>query len=49
MSGTVGMNSMRHTLEALGDVSTMNAADLKLRIEEMLRIKVITYNSLTIY
>lgn len=31
---------MRHTLEALGDLSTMNVADLKIRIEEMLRIKV---------
>ncbi|CAH2068640.1 unnamed protein product, partial [Iphiclides podalirius] len=32
-------NSIQHTLEALGDISTMNVADLKLRIEEMLRIK----------
>lgn len=31
---------MRHTLEALSDPSTANVADLKLRIEEMLRIKV---------
>lgn len=38
-TGTLSSNPMRHTLEALGDISTMNAADLKLRIEEMLRIK----------
>lgn len=38
-SGSLANNPMRHTLEALGDISTMNAADLKLRIEEMLRIK----------
>lgn len=31
---------MQHTLEVLGDLSTMNVADLKIRIEEMLRIKV---------
>lgn len=31
---------MRHTLEALSDPSPANVADLKLRIEEMLRIKV---------
>lgn len=42
MSATLGSSPMRHTLEALGDVSTMNAGDLKIRIEEMLRIKVIT-------
>ncbi|XP_045761073.1 exostosin-3 [Maniola jurtina] len=34
-----GANNMRHTLEALGDLSTMNVVDLKIRIEEMLRIK----------
>ncbi|KAG6460744.1 exostosin-3 isoform X2 [Manduca sexta] len=39
MSGLKGANSMRHTLEVLGDISTTNVADLKLRIEEMLRIK----------
>uniref|UniRef100_A0A2A4K6I9 glucuronosyl-galactosyl-proteoglycan 4-alpha-N-acetylglucosaminyltransferase n=1 Tax=Heliothis virescens TaxID=7102 RepID=A0A2A4K6I9_HELVI len=38
-SGSLSNNPMRHTLEALGDISTMNAADLKIRIEEMLRIK----------
>ncbi|CAD0195447.1 unnamed protein product [Chrysodeixis includens] len=38
-SGTEADNPMRHSLEALGDISTKNAADLKLRIEEMLRIK----------
>lgn len=38
-STTLGSNAMRHTLEAYGDFSTLNAADLKLRIEEMLRIK----------
>ncbi|XP_063634524.1 exostosin-3 [Cydia splendana] len=32
-------NPMRHTLDAYGDFSLMNAADLKIRIEEMLRIK----------
>ncbi|XP_013195012.2 exostosin-3 [Amyelois transitella] len=37
--GSIGGNHMRHTLEALGDFSTMNVADLKIRIEEMLRIK----------
>lgn len=42
MSATLGSSPMRHTLEALGDVSIMNAGDLKIRIEEMLRIKVIT-------
>ncbi|RVE40381.1 hypothetical protein evm_014969, partial [Chilo suppressalis] len=36
---TLGNNHMRHTLEALGDLSTMNIVDLKIRIEEMLRIK----------
>lgn len=39
-SGALAINPMRHTLEVLGDMSTMNAADLKIRIEEMLRIKV---------
>ncbi|XP_026484929.2 exostosin-3 [Vanessa tameamea] len=38
-SMSLGSNSMRHTLEALGDLSTMNVVDLKIRIEEMLRIK----------
>lgn len=33
-------NPMHHTLDAYGDFSLMNAADLKIRIEEMLRIKV---------
>ncbi|KAL4704835.1 hypothetical protein ACJJTC_001310 [Scirpophaga incertulas] len=37
--GSLGSNHMRHTLEALGDLSTMNVLDLKIRIEEMLRIK----------
>ncbi|XP_059049058.1 exostosin-3 [Achroia grisella] len=37
--GSMGNNPMQHTLEALTDFSTMNVADLKLRIEEMLRIK----------
>ncbi|KAL0895674.1 hypothetical protein ABMA27_011752 [Loxostege sticticalis] len=37
--GSYGSNPMRHTLEALGDLSTMNVADLRVRIEEMLRIK----------
>ncbi|CAK1599869.1 unnamed protein product [Parnassius mnemosyne] len=36
---SLGSSSVRHTLEALGDISTMNVVDLKLRIEEMLRIK----------
>lgn len=39
---------MRHTLQALGEISTMNAADLKLRIEEMLRIKVININTIVL-
>lgn len=47
-SVALGSNSMRHTLEALGDISTMNAADLKLRIEEMLRIKVININTIVL-
>ncbi|XP_072935988.1 exostosin-3 [Epargyreus clarus] len=38
-SGSLGGSPMRQTLESLGDVSTMNVADLKARIEEMLRIK----------
>lgn len=38
---------MRHTLEALSDPSTANVADLKLRIEEMLRIKVRIYIQFT--
>ncbi|XP_041973722.1 exostosin-3 [Aricia agestis] len=38
-STSLGSNHMRHTLEALGDLSTMKVADLKIRIEEMLRIK----------
>ncbi|CAG9782986.1 unnamed protein product [Diatraea saccharalis] len=37
--GSLSNNHMRHTLEALGDLSTMNVVDLKVRIEEMLRIK----------
>ncbi|CAG5017817.1 unnamed protein product [Parnassius apollo] len=36
---SLGSSSVRHTLETLGDISTMNVVDLKLRIEEMLRIK----------
>ncbi|XP_049887333.1 exostosin-3 [Pectinophora gossypiella] len=38
-TSSMGINSIHHTLEALGDLSTVNVADLKLRIEEMLRIK----------
>ncbi|XP_032512309.1 exostosin-3 [Danaus plexippus] len=38
-SMTLGSNNMRHTLEALGDLSAVNIGDLKIRIEEMLRIK----------
>ncbi|KAI5634761.1 glycosyl transferase family 64 domain-containing protein [Phthorimaea operculella] len=38
-TSNIGMNSIHHTLESLGDLSTVNVADLKIRIEEMLRIK----------
>ncbi|KAG7294998.1 hypothetical protein JYU34_022594 [Plutella xylostella] len=36
---SLGSSSVRHTLDALGDFTTLTAADLKMRIEEMLRIK----------
>ncbi|KAJ0181212.1 hypothetical protein K1T71_003297 [Dendrolimus kikuchii] len=39
MSGSSSSNSMRHTLDALSEISSTNLADLKVRIEEMLRIK----------
>ncbi|XP_038209044.1 exostosin-3 [Zerene cesonia] len=38
-SSSLGLNAMQHTLEALDDISTINADDLKIRIKEMLRIK----------
>ncbi|XP_045508834.1 exostosin-3 [Colias croceus] len=38
-SSSLGLNAMQHTLDALGDISTINADDLKIRIKEMLRIK----------
>lgn len=39
MSGSSSGGSVLHTLDALSEISTANMADLKLRIEEMLRIK----------
>ncbi|XP_028038241.1 exostosin-3 isoform X1 [Bombyx mandarina] len=39
MSISQGDNALRYNLEAFSDISTKNVADLKVRIEEMLRIK----------
>ncbi|CAK1548519.1 unnamed protein product [Leptosia nina] len=38
-SSSLGLNAMQNTLDALVDISTVNAEDLKIRIKEMLRIK----------
>lgn len=43
MSISQGDNALRYNLEAFSDISTKNVADLKVRIEEMLRIKVKNY------